>query len=109
MIIFIAVPSRGVVKNGELRPEFLQEVARLQLAHPEKTFVAPMIQDYALLKYMPNVEATWAKWGHHCRDLIEVCDQVWVLKYEGWGSSIGVAAEISHAGVCNKLVVYLNT
>jgi hypothetical protein len=107
MIIFIAVPSAGVVKNGKLRFKFLKRVAELQLAHPDKTFVAPMIQDYALLKYMPNVEATWEKWGHHCRNLIEVCDQVWVITYTGWVYSTGVNAEIECAASNNKPTYFL--
>jgi hypothetical protein len=107
MIIFIAVPSAGVVKNGKLRAKFLKRVAELQLAHPNKTFVVPMIQDYALLKYMPGVDATWEKWGHHCLRLIEASDEVWVIMYKGWADSTGVRGEMKQAYTLDKPTSYL--
>jgi hypothetical protein len=113
MIIFVAVPTKGVVHQqgvltGQLRSQFLAGVAALQQQFPDYTFVAPMIQDYALLPYMKNVDATWEVWGHHCRTLIEVSNEVWVLMYAGWSTSVGVAGEIEHATLHNKPVSYLS-
>jgi Domain of unknown function (DUF1937) len=108
MIIFIAVPSKGVVIDGRLRPEFLAELARMQVQFPDYTFVAPMVQDYAILPYMGDIKATWEKWGHHCRTLIAVSDEVWVLLYDGWSTSVGVKGEIEHATLCRVPVSYLS-
>ena len=96
MLIFIAVPTSGVAARGRLFESFPRDVALLHLKFPQHTFIAPMIQDYALLPHM-SVEATWEEWGHHCRTIIERCDQVWVLMYKGYDTSVGVAAEVKHA------------
>lgn len=107
-LIFIAVPSKGVAANGALNDQFIKDVASLHEFYPDKTFLVPMIQDYALLKHL-KVQATWEVWGHHCQRLIAVCDEVWVLKYEGWTSSIGVGAEVDCALQYNKSVKFLET
>jgi hypothetical protein len=108
MIIFIAIPTKGTVTDGKLNESFLRTLARLHQDFPDYTFISPMVQDYQLLPYMDNVEATWEKWGHHCRDLIAVCDEVWVLMYAGWSTSVGVAGEVAHATLHNKPVSYLS-
>lgn len=96
-LIFIAIPTKGTVVNGHLTPKFLQYLADLHLNHPEHTFIAPMVHDYQLLQYMPQVTATWENWGRHCRTLIERSDEVWVLKFDGYDTSVGVAGEVRHA------------
>lgn len=107
-LIFIAIPTKGTVTDGKLNEQFLKDLAMLHLKHPEHTFVAPMVQDYQLLKYMPNTDATWECWGQHCRIRIERCDTVWVLQYDGWDTSKGVAAEIEHAQKFLKLITFVN-
>lgn len=52
---------------------------------------------------------TWEMWGAHCRALIERCDEVLVLMYDGWDTSDGVAGEIAHAQTCGKTVIYQKT
>lgn len=111
MLIFIAVPTKGVAHQSpllknQLREEFIRHVARLHEQFPQHTFLVPMIQDYALLKHM-TVEATWEAWGHHCRTLINVSDEVWVLEYDGWEESTGVKAEIATADALSKKVRYI--
>jgi hypothetical protein len=107
-LIFIAIPTKGTVSEGALTSEFLKDLATLTLKFPEHTFIAPMVQDYALLKYMPNVDATWEVWGRHCRTLIERSDEVWVMEYFGWDTSVGVAGEIEHAHFNLKPVKFVN-
>lgn len=106
MLIFIAIPTKGTVTNRLLTPKFLQHLAQLQITYPMHTFIAPMVQDYAVLPYM-TVSATWAEWGHHCKKLIEVSDEVWVLQYDGWDTSVGVQGEITHAATCKKQVMFI--
>ena len=97
MLIFLAMPTKGSVLNNAIKPTVLAYVAQLHLDHPEHTFVAPMIQDYQLLRYMPQAEATWTNWGRHCRVIIERADAVLVLKYDGYDTSEGVRAEVAFA------------
>ena len=96
-LIYVAVPTKGVAKDGKLLEHFARHVAQLHTMYPQHTFLVPMIQDYALLPHLKGVEGTWAQWGHHCKTLIEVSDEVWVIMYEGYDTSIGVRAEIELA------------
>ena len=116
MIIFIAIPSKGTVKDGALTSEFLKKLADLHVSFPEHTFISPMVQDYALLPYM-KADATWEDWGFHCRNLIEVCSETWVLMYEGWqeslphhtefNTSVGVFGEIEHSMKFKKPIRFI--
>jgi hypothetical protein len=64
------------------------------------------------------VEPNWEQWGDHCRRLIERCDEVWVLMYEGWrkpvyamddtyNTSKGVRGELEHAVECHVPVSFI--
>ena len=106
-LIFIAMPTKGSVLDGAITPSVLSYIANLHFEYPEHTFIAPMIQDYQLLKFMPDVEATWQNWGQHCRTLIERSDQVWVLTLEGFDTSVGVKGEIEHARAYNVPVFFI--
>lgn len=106
-LIFVAVPTKGVAADGKLFEQFPKHMARLHEFYPGHTFVIPMIQDYALLPHM-SVEATWEQWGHHCRRLIAVCDEVWVIMYDGYDTSVGVQAEIECAQQHYKIVSMLH-
>jgi hypothetical protein len=92
-----------------MNEQFLKDMASLTLKYPQYTFIAPMIQDYQLLKYMPSVEATWKVWGDHCRLLIERSNMVWVMMYDGWRQSVGVKGEIEHADRHNVPVRFVDT
>ena len=96
-LIFVAVPTKGVVTDGKMNESFHRDVARLHELFPDHTFVAPMIQDYAILPHMTTKTATWEAWGAHCRRLIAVSDAVWVIMYDGYDTSVGVAGEIECA------------
>lgn len=95
-LVFIAIPTKGTVKDGHLTHKFLSQLADFHHIWPDTTFIAPMVQDYQLLPFM-SITATWEDWGKHCRVIIPRCDEVWVLKYTGWDKSIGVAGEIACA------------
>lgn len=96
MVVFIAIPSKGIANEGQLTVEFLQKLAELHVKYPGCSFIAPMVQDYQLLKHIKTT-ATWEDWGKHCKAIIPRCDEVWVLQYDGWDTSVGVAAEIECA------------
>lgn len=111
-VIFIGMPTKGSASlescdTGRMHEHVYKDIARLHEMYPSYTFVAPMVQDYCLLRYM-NVEAAWEQWGDHCRRLIERCDEVWILMYDGWrkpvyamddiyNTSKGVRGELEHA------------
>jgi hypothetical protein len=96
-LVFIAIPTAGTVKDGNLTEEFLRFFAKLHEQHPEKTFLSPMAQDYQILPFLQSKEANWEVWGHRCRAVLSRCEVVWVLKFPGWDKSVGVAGEIECA------------
>lgn len=106
-LIFIAMPTKGSVISDQIRSNVLQDIALLHVAYPQHTFIAPMIQDYQLLPYLPSISATWEDWGKHCRCLIEKSDEVWVMMLEGWKESTGVTAEVEYATSLGIDVKYL--
>lgn len=108
-LIFVAMPTKGAVDNGVIRPMVNEWLAKLHLEHPDHAFVAPMIQDYQLLAFMPQTTATWAAWGGHCKILIERCDEVWVMMLGGYDTSVGVKGEIEWANKHDKPVVMIST
>ena len=111
-VIFVAMPTTGSAlresaETGRLRAAVYEAMAKLHEQYPEYTFVAPMIQDYMLLQHL-SVEPIWEVWGDRCRRLIERCDEVWVLMFEGWtkpvytmdmvyNTSKGVRGELEHS------------
>ena len=111
-VIFIAMPTKGSTlresaETGRMREAVYKDMAKLHEQYPDYTFVAPMVQDYCLLPHM-LVDPNWEQWGNHCRRLIERCDEVWVLMYEGWRKPVyamddiynvskGVRGELEHA------------
>ena len=111
-VIFIAMPTKGTADaqsagRGRMHEHVYKDMAKLHAQYPDCTFVAPMVQDYCLLPHL-NVEPNWEQWGNRCRRLVERCDEVWVLMYEGWrkpvyamddiyNTSKGVRGEIEHS------------
>lgn len=104
-VIFIAIPTKGTVKDGALTPTFLAHLAKLHVENPDCAFISPMVQDYQVLPFM-NITATWEDWGKHCRAIIPRCDEVWVLKFDGWDTSVGVRGEMDCA-LANNIPIIL--
>lgn len=105
-VVVISVPSAGVVKDGKLTEEFLQKSASFVDLFRNISFINPMIEGYALLPYLKDPTATWEVWGAFCERLILVCDELWVLQFEGWETSKGVNAEIELARKYGKKICY---
>lgn len=106
-LVFVTLPTKGCVRDGKITEQALKFVAGLHRAYPEKTFLCPMIQDYQLLPYLPDVPATWEEWESKCTRLIIASDEVWVPKFEGWMESTGVQAEIKLAQDLGKRLAYI--
>lgn len=82
-VVFIAIPTKGTVVDGKLTETFLSELAELHIHFPNVAFIAPMVQDYQILRHM-NVDATYDVWGKRCEAVLAVCDELWVMCYDGW-------------------------
>lgn len=107
-VVFISVPTTGVVQDGCLSDTFLRDMAKLHESFPEISFINPMIESYALLPYLQDQRATWAAWGSYCQRIIGACDEVWVICYAGWETSAGVQGEVQCAKELQKPVTYMH-
>lgn len=106
-LIFIAIPTKGTVSDGKLNTSFLADFAALYTRFPDLTFLSPMVQDYQMLPHM-CVLPLWDHWAVHCKRIIERSDEVWVLKYPGYDTSVGVAGEVAHANAVGVPVKYVD-
>lgn len=107
-IIYVCVASAHAVdKNWTLEQRFLYELAKLHEI-PDTVYISPSIQNYKLLPYMKIQEADYAAWRARCERLIEVSDELVVLAFPGWESSIGVAAEIAYGEKLGKGILFIH-
>lgn len=122
-MIFVSMPSLGTVddytlKTGLLRETVYRKLAELFDKNPGKVFVAPVVMGYLLAPYMEK-SPDWLNWKDHCLSILDRCDEVWVLMYEGWtlpspvmdtshNTSTGVHGEITHALQSGKTVKFVS-
>jgi hypothetical protein len=66
---------------------------------------SPVVHCHPLVRY--GLSADWSFWERFDREHLERCDEVVVLMLDGWRESIGLQAELSHAGVLGKPVRYV--
>lgn len=50
----------------------------------------------------------WGYWERHDERLLAACDELWVLKLDGWQHSRGVQAEIAIARAMGKPVRFVS-
>ena len=77
--------------------------ARLTLAGTP--VLASVIQGHAMLRY--GVPGDWSFWAPLARAYIARCDELIVLKLDGWRESQGVRAELALARELGRRVNYL--
>lgn len=111
--IFISVPSKGVFEMKEdgtwkALPRFLEVLANLHRDYPNCVFISPSIQNYQILPYLGDSGPTYEHWKDQCRALIKKCDEVFVLTFESWSTSVGVGDEIMFAEELRIPVKYIS-
>lgn len=68
---------------------------------------SPITYGTLLLKYK-EMPSDWKFWKNFCEAFLIKCDEVRVLKLEGWDDSEGVKAEIEFAKANNIPVTYID-
>ena len=51
------------------------------------------------------MDGAWASWQAFDKLMVDRCDELWVLDLDGWIDSVGVTAEVGHAG-CNGKPIF---
>jgi hypothetical protein len=93
-------------------PEVMQ--ARFEMAN----LIAAELMKKGLLIYSPishshpiaqyGLPLDWKYWQYYDREIMKICDELIVIKADGWVESKGVREEIFMASMMNLMVSYLN-
>ena len=94
-------PDPAVV---ERRFEAACQTAAALIRHG-KTVFSPIAHSHSICRY--GLPGDWQFWQHHDREYLDTCDEVVVLKLEGWQESQGVQAEIAVARALGKSVSFV--
>ena len=70
-----------------------------------KTVFSPIAHSHSICRY--GLPGDWQFWKQHDREYLSACDEVVVLKLEGWQESHGVQAEIALARALGKPVSFV--
>jgi len=79
--------------------------AAATLIRQGKIVFSPIAHSHAICRY--GLPLDWRFWRRHDLALLALCDEVVVLKLDGWQQSVGVRAEIAAARTLGKPVEFL--
>lgn len=66
---------------------------------------SPIAHSHSIAQH--GLPVDWGFWERHDRRLLAACDELWVLKLDGWQHSRGVQAEIAIALALGKPVRFV--
>lgn len=70
------------------------------------TVISPITYGHAILEYT-DMGGDWETWNKFCESLISKCDEMWVLKLDGWEESVGIQGEIVLCEIYNIPIKYV--
>jgi nucleoside 2-deoxyribosyltransferase len=77
-----------------------------RLIHAGQVVFSPIVHGHPLVRF--GLPTDWAFWQRFDREYLERCDEMLVLKIDGWRESEGVQAEMTLASALGKRVGYLD-
>ena len=105
-MIYLASPywhADPAIRNQRFRAACRAAAALLR----EGTAVfSPVVYGHTLTAY--GIPGGWDFWHRHDGEHIARCDEVMVLRLEGWRTSEGVQAELAIAAALNKPVRHID-
>lgn len=106
-LIYLACPYSSTVRSDVLERVFKVNLAA---AHLFKLgyFVFSTISHTHPIKDVSDLDGDFDFWAEYDYRMIDHCDRLVVLTLPGWQFSKGVAAEIRHASLLKKSVMYMN-
>lgn len=110
MMAYLASPYSHELKSVmKMREEMISSIAAELTCRHQVTLFLPITQSSRMADLKPHLFGTsFAAWKDIDLDAINHCDELWVVKMDGWKQSIGVQAEIAHAKVKNMPIKYIN-
>jgi hypothetical protein len=105
MLTYIAAPYSKVEDKEALMKAIAKFSGEYMLSHPGEYAMTGLFHHYAATE-CTELGTDYAFWVNFCTEFLAKCDKLVVLKYKGWDTSTGVAAEISLATHWNLPVEY---
>jgi len=110
-MVYLASPfTHKSQKVMDYREELVSiAAAELTALHRVALFL-PITQSYRMCQLRPKLfGTTFLAWQDIDLAAIDNCDELWVLKIDGWKKSVGVIAEIKYATEGNIPVKYISS
>ena len=105
---YLCVPSNFAVKDKKLTKQFESFFAILNRNPQYMLYTCPMTY-ISMSPYVgDNFDFSYANWETACWKIMQGCDQVVVLRVDGWNMSKGVLSEINAASILNKPVIFID-
>ena len=60
------------------------------------------------IKVLADIDGSWGFWKNYALNMLQRCDELYVLKLDGWTDSIGVATEAKIASELGKPISYMD-
>lgn len=102
---YLAAPYSNVEDKDELMEDLCKVDAYLMSEHRMHT-VSPLMKHF-ILRYA-NLPGDWEYWQHYSRDLLDRCEKMIVLLFDGWSTSTGVLAEMRYCADNNIPIMYFD-
>ena len=105
-MIYLASPYMH--SNPAVRQQRFEVACRAaaELIRQGKTVFSPIAHSHSICQL--GLPLDWAFWERHDMAFLEMCDEVVVLKVDGWQESVGVRAEIEAARRMEKPISFFS-
>ena len=105
-MIYLASPYSH--PDAAVREQRFHAVCRMAAALMQQGHVvfAPIVHGHPLVGH--GLPTDWLFWEQYDREHLRRCDELMVLRLDGWRESVGVAAEIRIAAELGKPVRYVD-
>ncbi len=104
--VYLATPYTGTPEQQQERFEVVNAVAAKMMSSGLLIF-SPISHTHPIA-LSGDLPKGWEFWKEYDYTFIEWCDELHVLKQDGWQESTGVTAEIKIAKELGKKVVYVD-
>ncbi len=106
-LIYLAVPYSHPSEEVRAKRHDLVTKATAKLFEAGHHVYSPITHSHAMQEHLSEQATTFETWSAFDLNILNRCEELWVLTLNGWDDSVGVQAEIQYARDRNKLIRYL--
>lgn len=105
-LIYLACPYSS--PKSEIREFRYQEVCKVAASLMKQGFLvfSPIAHSHYITLFFGKNAISFDFWREFDLRMLGYCDELWILKLDGWEESVGIKAEIEFAKSLGKRVVY---